>query len=343
MSEPEGIIIEESIQTEPETVDDAAHLPVVEQLAVALGILVLVFGATYVPSIATSISKNATAASEAFASRPQTEEATRREIASNPFDGMTIEGQTAFIYDVRDQKVLFNKDADKAHVLASITKLMTALVAYELLEDAERIDIDERALEEYGDSGFKDGETFTLDELLDLTLVTSSNDGAFALAETAGEEATGGQDGVPAFIDAMNIRATEIGLSQTYFNNPTGLDESAEEGGAYGSARDVTFLMEYMIRNYPNLLELTKVDDARVTNEEGEIHLAENTNTAIREIPGLIASKTGYTELAGGNLVVAFDAGLNHPVIITVLGSSREGRFTDVVKLVEATRVYMNN
>lgn len=335
---------EDTIIEEPEAENDAAHLPVVEQLAVALGILVLVFGATYVPSIATTISKNATAAGEAFAARSLDENAeSQSAVATNPFDGMTIEGQTAFIYDVRDQKVLFNKDADDAHVLASITKLMTALVAYELLGDKERINIDERALEEYGDSGFSDGETFTLDELLDLTLVTSSNDGAFALAETAGEEATNGQGGVSAFIDAMNIRATEIGLTQTYFNNPTGLDVSSEEGGAYGSARDVTFLMEYMIRNYPNLLELTKVDDTRVMNEAGEVHLAENTNTAVREIPGLIASKTGYTELAGGNLVVAFDAGLNHPVIITVLGSSREGRFTDVVKLVDATRAYMNN
>jgi D-alanyl-D-alanine carboxypeptidase len=64
---------------------------------------------------------------------------------------------------------------------------------------------------------------------------------------------------------------------------------------------------------------------------------AENTNVVIDKIPNLIASKTGYTDLAGGNLVIAFDAGLNHPIIISVLGSTEKGRFSDVLQLVQAT------
>ena len=62
-----------------------------------------------------------------------------------------------------------------------------------------------------------------------------------------------------------------------------------------------------------------------------------STNAFIDKIPNVIASKTGYTDLAGGNLVVAFDAGLNRPIIISVLGSSQEGRFADALKLIDAT------
>ena len=59
-------------------------------------------------------------------------------------------------------------------------------------------------------------------------------------------------------------------------------------------------------------------------------------------IAGVLASKTGYTTLAGGNLVVAFDAGLNHPVIVAVLGSSYNGRFSDVTTLIEAAKAALN-
>ena len=66
-------------------------------------------------------------------------------------------------------------------------------------------------------------------------------------------------------------------------------------------------------------------------------HSVRNTNDSVNNIPGLIASKTGYTELAGGNLVFAFDAGINHPIIVSILGSTQEGRFVDAEKLVAAS------
>ena len=68
---------------------------------------------------------------------------------------------------------------------------------------------------------------------------------------------------------------------------------------------------------------------------------ARNTNQETGKFPLLIASKTGYTDLAGGNLALAFDAGFNRPIIIVVLGSSYEGRFADAEKLVWATLAYL--
>ena len=75
-----------------------------------------------------------------------------------------------------------------------------------------------------------------------------------------------------------------------------------------------------------------------LTDENGNKASAFNTNEALGAIPGLIMGKTGYTDLAGGNLAVVFDVGLSHPVIAVVLGSTIDGRFTDMKQIVPAAR-----
>ena len=214
---------------------------------------------------------------------------------------------------------------------------VTALVASEYLAEEERVPITIQALLQEGDSNLATGETFTLQELIDFTLITSSNDGAYALASAAGTVLTSGSDTTRAFIDAMNAKAEEIGLSQSYFSNPTGLDVDGATSGSYGSARDMAFLMEYLALKHPEILEGTKEASSTVYDGEGEGLRATNTNELVSEIPGLIGSKTGFTGLAGGNLVIAYDAGLNRPIVIAVLGSSRDGRFSDVMALVAET------
>ena len=99
--------------------------------------------------------------------------------------------------------------------------------------------------------------------------------------------------------------------------------------------------MQYIYQTYPDLLEPTTEYSTAITSAQGYTHEAVNTNYYLSRIPGLIGSKTGYTDLAGGNLVVAFNAGLDRPVIVTVLGSTRHDRFTDVQKLVDATSLHM--
>jgi len=174
-----------------------------------------------------------------------------------------------------------------------------------------------------------------MSELLGFTMMSSSNDGAYALAAAAGALETRSEDG---FLDQMNTKAKELGLAQTYFTNPTGLDANTVESGSYGSARDIAFLMEHIIKHTPAVLAHTTESSATFTDEAGEVHTATNTNQSIQMVANALGSKTGYTDLAGGNLVVAFDAGLNHPIIIAVLHSSREGRFSDVELLLERTK-----
>ena len=126
-------------------------------------------------------------------------------------------------------------------------------------------------------------------------------------------------------------------MAQSYFLNSTGLDLSSSTAGAYGSALDVAHLVTLMLREYPDVF------DATIKNpktQAGSGIGSESTTEPIWDIPGLIAAKTGYTELAGGNLAVAVDLGLNQPVIVVVLGSTHEGRFEDVRYLTQEARLH---
>jgi D-alanyl-D-alanine carboxypeptidase len=94
-------------------------------------------------------------------------------------------------------------------------------------------------------------------------------------------------------------------------------------------------LLKNIIKNNPSLIESTSENTEDFVSESNIKHVASNTDAVMNEIPGLIASKTGYTDLAGGNLAVVFDAGIMHPVAVVVLGSTVDGRFSDVVKLTQ--------
>jgi D-alanyl-D-alanine carboxypeptidase len=137
----------------------------------------------------------------------------------------------------------------------------------------------------------------------------------------------------------MNVEAKKIALPQSYFLNETGLDESVTESGGYGSADDVAKLVQYILKNHPDILESTKYSSISIKSLSGA-HIAKNTDILADKIPGLLASKTGYTALAGGNLVVAFDTSIGRPFIAVVLGSTESGRFTDMQKLVDAAMKY---
>jgi D-alanyl-D-alanine carboxypeptidase (penicillin-binding protein 5/6) len=170
-----------------------------------------------------------------------------------------------------------------------------------------------------------------------MALISSSNDAAYELAASVGI-LLGDRDPVSQFVTAMNIKAQELGLDSLAFKNTTGLDLSLTEPGSVGNAKDVSFLMEHIITTYPDVLIPTQQTTTKVYNANGDYHTTENTNDIVARIPNLIGSKTGYTDLAGGNLTIAFDLGLNRPIIVTVLGSTRDERFTDVLKLVTAVQ-----
>lgn len=308
-------------------------IPTIPQLAIALGLLGVVLGASYLPFGTSGEAEHA----EVPAAIPAAAERALPTIDS--YAEVALTAKAAYVWDVREQRALYQKNASLELPLASLTKLMTALVAADVLDEDATVEITVDAIRQDGDSFMTAGERFRFADLAALTLVTSSNDGAYALAAAAGS-ALGGANAIPAdtFVDAMNQKADEIRLAGTEFLNPTGLDLDERTGGAYGSARDIAFLMEYLVVEHPEVLAGTREMTRTFFDQAGLRFSATNTNEIVAEIPGLIGSKTGFTDLAGGNLVVAFDAGLNRPVVIAVLGSTREGRFSDVSTLVTHTQ-----
>lgn len=257
------------------------------------------------------------------------------------FDNLKIEAKAVYVFDVFRDRVLFKKNEFAQLPLASVTKLMMALTAIELVSGNSNITVKKEFLREEGDSGLLADESWRLKDLLDFSLVVSSNDGARSIASVVGAMDLETQDynlGHKDFINKMNIKAQELGLKQTYFINESGLDVGSMSGG-YGSAIDVAELLQYIIVNYPDILEATKYKNLSIPSAN-KIHSAKNTNIGLGDIPNLIASKTGYTSLAGGNLAVAFDSSMGRPIIVVVLGSTEQGRFSDVSALVGASLGY---
>jgi len=238
----------------------------------------------------------------------------------NSFSALTVEAVSALVYDLNQKQILFAKNPDAQLPIASLVKVMTALTATEALPPATTINFIGRA--------------WRLPTLVDYILVSSSNAAAAALARAA-EEAT-----ARPLVDRMNALARELGLEATRFDNTTGLDLSNGQPSGISTARDVAHLFAQVLTTKPALLaatSLSKFDPAAV---DGIRYHLSNTNTVAGEIPGLVASKTGYTDAAGGSLAVVFDRGLNQPIIIVVLGSSEQGRFQDLKKIWRATIQY---
>lgn len=273
-------------------------------------------------------------------------------VKPSPFAEISLEAKSAVVWDVVNDKELFGKNSNEPLPLASLTKVMTAITINGKINDNQKVKITPADLKSEGDSKLVVGDTWQAKDLRDFTLLTSSNDGAFALAAVAESEqivppynnpaSTSPEELRNRFIKEMNDTASKIGLTNSKFFNEHGLDREADRGGAYGSAKDMTILFEYILKNYPQILEATRYKNLEFASVNKK-YSAENTNVVIDKIPNIIASKTGYTDLAGGNLVIVFDAGLNHPIIISILGSTAEGRFEDALKLVNATIKFISN
>ncbi len=265
-------------------------------------------------------------------------------IAKIPFQiPLALEAKAAYVIDVVSGEVLYAQNATTSLPLASVTKLMTALTAYEQVPLSTVATIRAGDVAQEGDSGLLANEHWKLKDLLDFTLLVSSNDGASALASASMAFSTSSQDAEvrkSEFVTLMNQKAQKLGLAETYFANESGLDISSTTAGAYGSAKDMTSLFSYVLRNHPEIIEATRYEKVSFTSIDDFRHPAKNTNEVVNSIPGLIGSKTGLTDLAGGNLLLGMDIGFGRPVIIAVLGSSEKGRFADAEALASSTLAY---
>ncbi len=262
------------------------------------------------------------------------------------FKDIELKAESAIIFNIDSEEVVFERNANERMPLASITKILTALTALDLAPKDTTLTIDAEFLNKEGIGGLYAGERWMLGDLLDLGLVSSANDASYAVASYIGSSYFGVnfEEGKDLFIERMNKKAKEIGMENSTFFNSTGLDEGTRNGGSYGSAYDISKLMKYALKYYPSLLEPTRHLDITRVSLDNIQHRVRNTNTELHKIGGILGSKTGYTNLAGGNLAVIFHArDLNNQFVAVVLGSTFNDRFEDVEKLIKATREAYKN
>lgn len=228
------------------------------------------------------------------------------------------------------QKVLFEKDSQKIYPIASLTKLMTALVVFDSYNFNDKVRISEEAVDQEGESKFEPlvaGEEFSVKNLLYIALLESSNDAAYALSQVVGKD---------RFVELMNKKAEEIGLDDTLFTNPTGLDpDDIKAPRNYSTARDVAELARYILENEPGIFEITSLRSWEVVDEKGKVRyfIPENTNKLIDEIPEIIGGKTGWTPSARGCLLVLLKDSHNKYYINVVLGSNN--RFREMREIIQ--------
>ncbi len=251
----------------------------------------------------------------------------------NAFRDLDLSSRAYLVWDSRDQKIITSLNEELQRPLASLTKLMTVLVASNNANQNQVLTINNKNLKTEGENGLIFGEKWSLLNMIDFVLISSSNDGANALASilTSLNEDTD-QNNQNSFVKKMNDTAKELGMIQSFFLNESGLDINKEISGAYGSVKDVTILMDYILKEKPTLLEASIQKESWIDSNL-MTHQIKNTNIIVDKLPGVLASKTGYTDLAEGNLIMAFDIGIGHNIIISVMGSTKEARFEDMEKL----------
>lgn len=251
--------------------------------------------------------------------------------APDAFAQVPITARAAVVYDLSTHQILFAKNANAQLPLASLTKLLTVYTAFSTLSPSTEVTIPADVAGLSAPHAFSPGQVFTLENLARLTLTASLNDGATAIAEAVAAH----KDSTVAA--SLAGAAAALDLSQTYAVNGSGLDESETISGGYGSALDIARLAGAVAALAPSVAQATTQSKTTATAVNGQSFTVKNTDPMVGNFPRLLLSKTGYTDLAGGNLALVFDAGIGHPVAVVVLGSTEKDRFTDGNALIAAT------
>ncbi len=232
---------------------------------------------------------------------------------------VSVLAKSFVVYDVNKDKILLSKEETLTLPLASLTKIKTALEYAQMSDLNENVTIPSLGEKHDYDFTLKPGDTWKASDLIKFMLTISSNDVADILAM----KSPLGRDG---FIEFMNSSSASTSLSYT---TPNGLDIGENIGGQ-GSALDMAKLLKNFYKSYPELFEATNKTSITVTINGKKITGIPNTNREVETYTGISGSKTGFTDKAGGNLAILYDEALGRPLIIVLLGSTREGRFHDM-------------
>lgn len=204
-----------------------------------------------------------------------------------------VSAHAVWVYDRNTRSLLYEQNAATATAVASLAKLMTALVAYESFDIEEGVSIGSAAAVEGNRAKFLPSDRFSVGDLLKAMLIFSANDAAEALAQAHPASREG-------FIARMNERAQAMKLLETHFANNTGLDEPEQ----FASARDIGRIADTVLE-IPFLSDIVSQSTATIREQRtGRQDVVYTTNSLLYKSPKFRGMKTGTTELAGENLVV---------------------------------------
>ena len=237
---------------------------------------------------------------------------------------LAVRAQAAYLVDLDTRLVLWAKDPETSRAPASLTKLMTAIVAVDDAGTLDRVVTVPPAAMHVVPSlmGVTTGERLTVRELLYGLLLDSGNDAAEALA--------GGIVPRDRFIRQMNQKAKSIGMAQSHFVNPSGLDAP----GHGMSAHDIVHLAAYLERYYPAIASIAATRDIAIpASDQHKAFYPHNLNRMLWTYPGVNGLKTGLTDNAGGCWLATATRGGRHLVVVVLNDTGRS--FEDAAALLD--------
>jgi len=230
-----------------------------------------------------------------------------RSLLVNRHSQKGISAQSYLAVNLSDNSVLAQKNQNQPYAIASITKLMTALIALENIDTKQKITLDEEMLKPLGSSpSLYSGLKVSAENLLKASLIQSANDAAEALTYFLGKE---------KFLNLMNKKAKELGMTNTVFYDAHGLNPKN-----LSTASDLANLLAYIYKNHPEILNITKDNDFWLPDKTGRLLKFQNVNN-FYPLSDFIGGKTGYLPEAKQTLASVFNVN-GKPVAIIVLSSN---------------------
>lgn len=230
----------------------------------------------------------------------------------NKSNAPQISAKSAIVYDVTSDKVLYKKNSKERLPMASITKIMTAIIALENKKADDKYIVSKEDLVGENSMGLSEGEILSQKELLYGLLLPSGNDAAETFA-------TNFKGGRIAFIKAMNDKARALGLLDTNFTNPSGLEGDGEQ---YTTAYDLIIITQYALAKFSLFRDIVSTFEYEIPYSlDHKYFFLQNETNLLTSYPGVKGVKDGYTPEAGLCLVTYLDYS-GHKIIGIILGSN---------------------
>lgn len=233
-----------------------------------------------------------------------------------------IQASAVASYDLTENKFIYKINENKRLPIASLTKIMTAIVALESMNLETKLKVtDESATIGENSMGLTSGEELTLNELLYGLILNSGNDAAEVIAR-------GSQFGRDNFVFLMNKKAEDLGLTDTHFTNPSGLEG---DGKQYSTINDLIVITRYALQN-PTFREIVATYHHTIpASSEHKTYVLYNETNLLTSYPGVRGVKTGYTDEAGLCLVTYLEYNGHEIIAVLLNAKNRRQEMKDVL------------